>query len=154
MTQETFDSQPGLRAYPVMTRVPAGCAIIPVANDDNDPIVHAGEFVVVDKQQRQAEAGELFVVAHSAGPPEIVEMYTKQHRNSAGPFVGWWTAPYNRPRSHEQVRASPLCRQRIPTCDGPYAGEAGIEYLTSKTVGRVIGIYKPDFDASALRSLN
>lgn len=66
--------QLGLRPFIVFDQVPRGCVVYAVPDNRQMPLLHAGEWVIVDPADRRPVEGELFVIQwQSGGGPRIVE---------------------------------------------------------------------------------
>lgn len=66
--------QPGLRPFIVFDRVPDGCIAYAVADNRQMPLLRAGDWVIVDPDDRSPAEGELFVIQwQSGGGPRVVE---------------------------------------------------------------------------------
>lgn len=146
--------------YPVYDRTPDGCIVHLIGDDDSFPILRAGDFVVVDKSQREPDHAELFLMEyarrHGEKERKIVQLNKRRMNWSGKPANdGWWAVAYNRPRTKEQAEALVAARGVIRCADGPYCGDGeGYEYLKSKIVGRVVGIFQSDFDETRLVKVN
>jgi hypothetical protein len=151
-----------IRSFPVLSAVPAGCFAHLVTDSRSEPVIHAGEFVVVDRNQREPEDGDLYLIRWNTRDVEIVQTvlrpfnFLKNGRTVPG--FGWIVAPYRRPRSQEQadewIRLAEGCRQVVDWfADGPYPvrGEPHGDHLPSKLVGRVIGILEAETEMPEIR---
>lgn len=143
--------QPGLRSFIVYDRLPDGCTAMEIRGDDCLPHIRSGEFAVIDTTDREPINGELFALRYSRGEPVVAQLSLREIRPTeagGGPIACWWAVSCNRPRSHAERMAWGRSGRSIPMADGPYGADAdGLEYLASKLVGRVVGIYAPDFRA-------
>jgi len=125
-----------MRAVPVFGELPPGCHAELVADDRSEPILHIGEFAVVDPDQCEPINGAIFRIRY--GEPgryrrEFVQVWRRDD--------GWWTAPYNRPRSLEEAEKLIWERRMLVCKDGPYPTTGpNVGYLASLLEGRVIGI--------------
>lgn len=133
---------PELRAYPIFEKLPEGCFAHPVSDDDNWPILRAGEFVVVDPNQTEPVLRELFVVNWSNGTRRVAE--TRKWGSWDGIAIGGLR------RRKLMTLAGGECGEPMLWNDGPYPPE----HLREKLAGRVIGILEPSFDETRLRRVN
>ena len=138
----TFEHNPDLRAFPVFDRLFDGLAAHPVTDDDNWPILTAGEFVVIDPAQRDPDVGELFVIQWDSGRRAIVEAILVGSARKL--------AVASLRREPALAMAGTDERQAPRYYDGPYPAEI----LKQKIVGRVVGILQPSFDETMLRRCN
>jgi len=124
---------PEYRALKVFDKLPPGCWLLAVPNDDSHPHLRCAEFAVVDTNDREPARGELFVIRYNGGTPRerlaIVMLFARECQYSSSKFTGWWSGS--------------LCeRQRLPDgtpsryVDGPLLVDAMRER-------RVIGVWGP-----------
>jgi hypothetical protein len=140
--------QPGLRSFVVYDQIPDGCEVHEVQNRDSHPHLRKGDFVIVDTWDRAPCIGELHLIqwkSKRTGERDVVTMEKKRVnvcRGGRGPGVPtelWFVGPYAPQRmmalTGEEVGPA------IRWADGPYRDE----YLDDIIIGRIVGIYEPDF---------
>lgn len=143
--------QPDLRAFIVYDAAPRGWIAHLVTDDATAPILRPGDVALIDPAQRDPIQNELFLIVYGRGQPgerrAIVEMDCRSHFSGTHHFGGWWSHPYNRPRSFEESRRWIEERRRIRFSDGPIdaASPSGMAYLRNMLVGRVVGLLAPSF---------
>lgn len=143
--------QPDLRAFIMYDTAPRGWIPHLITDDEAAPILRPGDVVLIDPTQRDPIHRELFVIDYGRGQPgasrNVVEMKCQDHTDGRREFRGWWSHPYNRPRSRDESRRWIEERRRIRFSDGPIdAGNPdGMLYLRTKLVGRVVGLLSPSF---------
>lgn len=145
--------------YPVYDRTPDGCIVHLIGDDDSFPILRAGDFVVVDKNQCEPDHAELFLMEYERAYEKVLVVKQLNRRlitwSNKPASDGWWAVAYNRPRTKEQAEALVASRGVIRCADGPYRGDGeSYEYLKSKIVGKVVGIFQSDFDETRLVKVN
>ncbi|MBI0475740.1 hypothetical protein D9601_10290 [Sphingomonas sp. MA1305] len=148
--------QPDLRAFVVYGHVPDGCIAHLVTNNDSAPLLHPGDVVLIDTDQRDPIHDDLFLIEYGKGTPQpkkhIVEVMLRSGRYGYGAErpgeyydgVAWFTGAYARPRSYEEY----MRRVRAGTAihggcmiDGPVSNdEGGNAYMRDRLVGRVVGL--------------
>ena len=131
--------QPRL-ALPVLGVIPAGCFGYVLDDDHSEPVLHEGEFAVIDTNDREPENGALFLIEWNSGEREIVETYTRLISKAGIERPAWWTGQYSRPRTREELDRA-IRSGRATTVDGPYAKT---EFLAEKLIGKVVGVLAPD----------
>lgn len=136
--------QPGLRSLIIYSAYPGEHLLFEVTDDGMSPHVNRGEFVIVDESDREPMHGELFLIQWSNGNRRVVEvgLFPKQDcvRPKGEQRGPWWNTYWT--NTMENFDGSPW--KSLRWFDGPYP-EA---HLAEKLVGRVVGIYQPDFRAS------
>ena len=121
-----------IRALEVFKHVPEHCFLHMETDDTHAPQVRAGEFVVVDEEDREPSRGELFLLQWMNGTRGV--MLANQRPCQMKPLPApkelvWWLDPLNN-------RFDP--RKINYTSDGPYS----LDHLRGKVVGRVRGLYQ------------
>ena len=119
------------RAIVSFAALPTNCVAVPVADNASFPHLRVGDIAVVDTTEREPIEHGLFVIEYEGGRgrQQIVELWTKPS--------GWWNgACRSQPHAHLTI---------VDAADGPYSGEDGEAYLSSKLRGRVIGVLEPTF---------
>lgn len=130
----TDAQQPGLRSYIVYDEPPAGCIVFENRRRSVGPHVHTGEFAVVDPTDRDPIHGELFLIEwESTGNRQLVEM---MERDRDGSEHRWYAVTTQRMMNLAGFPSGPT-----RWGDGPYREPD----MRKKLVGRVVGIYQPDF---------
>jgi hypothetical protein len=128
------------RALEMFARLPAGCILHPVLNDDSIPHLRPGEHAVVDTTDTGPQSGELYVIKYSLGTPRerraIVQLSARRHTGPEGDFIGWWSGPLVRPGSAAECEAWMRQGRELRMIDGPRLAEE----IEKALVGRVIGI--------------
>ncbi|OAE39613.1 S24/S26 family peptidase [Brucella intermedia] len=167
---EIATMQPGLRALMMFEKVPEGCVTFPCTDASSMPHVRPGEFVVVDKTDREPVHGELYVVSFG---PRRHQHHICMLRRKTGitwrcsdlPQDGWEVGAVRNDelrtirreldRQHseglprDQFIAALLKAQMATGAwsEGPYASEGdSFDHLCDCLIGRVIGIYAPSFE--------
>ena len=140
--------QPGLRSFIVYDHIPAGCIAFEMQNDDFDPHIRLGDFALIDTNDRDPIHEEFFLIdwksRHEDNRYELAMLTLRAGRygTDAGkcePGFLWFLSSYN-PTQHFSLAGKPILPP-IRWADGPYQEEQAIERI----LGRVIGIYQPDF---------
>lgn len=141
-----FHHQPGLRALMILPSLPLGCLTFQVNHAGFAPHLYAEEFAVIDPADKEPEAGEFYLIT-----------YSSPHRHRGLKFSlcqlkrGW---AYLRPDGSQFVTSHPCAEtERLPRIpyfmashgdgllsEGPFDD---VDYLSSKLVGRVIGVFEP-----------
>lgn len=145
-----------LRALCVYDRPPVDCGTALVPDDAFVPHLKAGEMAVIDPEDREPVAGELFLVKiMSPWEPDgirlrLVQLRPKLTRMStilpdgravpdAEDSVGWWMhfslIRHHGRLSREEVLAA-LQTGTMSLCDGPLPAPG----MRKKIVGRVVGV--------------
>ena len=141
------------RALTVYAAPPEGCGTIPVPDDAFAPHLKAGELAVIDPDDREPAAGEIYVVKISRPREDCgYRLAIVQLRPSRGRIVdpsdpdgegevGWsMHFQISRPQPALKLYATPEEAARnvsaFTICDGPFAADG----IRNKTVGRVIGV--------------
>lgn len=138
----TDATQPGLRSFIVYDELPAGCIAHEVGTETAAPHIRRGEFAVIDPADREPMHGELFLIQWSAGAPQLVEAVHRKGRYGVGPDdatieTRLWFADVRKPMVNLAGEVGAIGRWT----DGPYRSE----HFREKLMGRVVGIYQPDF---------
>ncbi|QHD65757.1 hypothetical protein GS397_00840 [Sphingobium yanoikuyae] len=139
----TDPQQPGLRSYIVYDEPPAGCIVFENVRASVGCHVHTGEYVVIDPSDSDPMHGELFLIQWSTGAQELAETRLREGRYGVGPNGEselcslWWIEVTQRMVGLLSGRASGPTRWG----DGPYREQ----HVREKLIGRVVGIYQPDF---------
>jgi hypothetical protein len=121
-----------IRALEVFDHVPEHCFLHVEKDDTHAPHIRAGEFVIIDEQDREPSRGDLFLLQWMNDTRGI--MLASERPCQMNPLPApkepvWWLDPLNRfdPR-----------RRLNYLSDGPYF----LDQLRQKIVGRVIGLYQ------------
>lgn len=134
--------QPGLRSFIVYDELPEGCIALEVADDSQSPHLNQGEFAVVDTNDREPMHGEMFAIRWSGEKIGLIEARLRLGRYGTGPngemqddclWWGTWRAAIMSLAGAPNVPC--------PWGDGPYREH----HFREKLIGRVVGIYQPDF---------
>ncbi len=140
-------AQPGeFRALTVFDRLPEGCIAFPVVDPHSMPHLRLGEIAVCDRNDREPQHGELFVMQWSSGRQSIMQAAAREHIGIDGkPFTGWWTRNLAASRFSYAERVamircddSEIASAAMTLCytDGPRQ----IEGFRQAIVGRIIGV--------------
>lgn len=138
--------QPGLRAYIVYNELPEGFLSFEVPDSSAEPFLHAGEFVVLDPEDRDPAEGELFVIRWNSGPRDrlhIVRMEQRSirfQRDGATVEDGLWFVGAHAPRQTVSLAGTPIGAP-MRHVDGPFPDA----YCRAISLGKVVGIFEPDF---------
>lgn len=149
MATNPTPTQPGLPSFIVYDHIPEGCIVFEVPDNESLPHVRAGEFVVIDPEDRDPAEGELFVITWKSDIEQrwkIVQMEARfgSYGRGADPseyedryrwFIGA-VAPQRMMNLAGEL-AGPAQRW----ADGPYDDC----YCREICHGKIVGIYKPDF---------
>lgn len=122
------------RALPIYSVIPALCIGYVVTDNRTEPHIRFGEIAVIDTQDREPLAGELFLIRynhplHASGILKLVQIIRKTTPPFGDEKSPFWAAPYA-PQSDVPGYG------KLRMIDGPYDAK----YLREKLVGRVIGI--------------
>lgn len=140
-----FVHQPDLRAQMILPSVPAGHLTMLVDHQGFEPFLYRDEFVVVDPADKEPEAGEFYVIAYksslSAGGLHFVICQLRRGWGYLKPDgVLYCTSnPGPETASWERVPYWYANHGRGSTSEGPMFAD----YLKSKLVGRVVGLFVP-----------
>lgn len=121
-------------------RLPEDCIAFEVKDNRIAPHLRAGDFAVIDTSDRAPMHGELFVLQWNDGSQQVVEI--AKHAKPEN-IVGWdgiadyWNAHWRMTMQTPGQGTSLSMRWG----DGPYREDG----IASKLIGRVVGIYQPDF---------
>lgn len=133
-----------LESLQVFSDVPEGCRLVLVSNDNCEPLIHAGEFAIVDARRRSPVFGSVYAIDQSNGAA-IWRLYDPAAIGICssdvfylGPPVSQTYAEVSDLVRHTRAGRRIICR----VADGPICGSA----LRPKIVGEVIGIYRSDLD--------
>jgi len=134
--------QPGLRSYIVFDHIPDGCIAVEVVDRSAAPHLNRGDFVLVDTADREPAHGEHSVIRWSSGEMQVVDLRLKPGRYGACidgkyEFDALWWAQWQGAMYRLDGRAAEVSTWG----DGPYRAEQ----LAEKLVGKVVGIYQPNF---------
>ena len=123
-----------MRSFIVSDWLPIGHEVVEITTEDVAPHLHSGDFAIVDPSDREPAHDELFIVQWNSGrrAPVII----RQMEN--GGATHWKACMWNTFSSAD----SSLSR-RVMWFDGPYE----LEGMRQKIIGRIVGIYQPDFRA-------
>jgi hypothetical protein len=143
-----------LEPLQVFAGVPAGCRIILVPTDKCEPLLHAGEFAVVDTTRREPRDGALVAIRQSIGDV-IWRLKDLGHDHGLKNHDGsptlercfYLSPPVPNARSAAEAFALLRAAGRPRLSDGP----VGDAYVRDRIVGEVIGVYRSD-DEAALTS--
>lgn len=134
--------QADLRSFIVYDEMPAGCIAHEVTDRSAEPHFRHGDFAIVDTSDRDPFNGEMFLIEWSNGNRSVVEAVGREYhirpRDGSAPRdeLGW-TAEFRNVVSSLDGSGA----RNMRWFDGPYREE----HFREKLVGRVIGIYEPDF---------
>jgi len=122
----------------VHTDVPRGCELQLVKNGSCEPYFHAGEFVVIDLNDRAAVDGEVYSIQWQGGQRSIMRLQITDvafGQKLSEPVANFWPLF----KYKKDARGIPLPGQPL------YLGDGGlpIQYLPDKLRGRVLGVYCP-----------
>lgn len=142
--------QPGLRSFIIYDELPAGCISFEIKDAENADHFSAGEFLVVDTSDRKPMHGEMFLVKlHTNRRGDDIrplECFRRagMYGNPAASGFAWYLGPTRR---HDiKTLGGEVIVRNTRWVDGPYGSDGeGFDYLCGKLVGRIIGIYQPDF---------
>ena len=129
-----------LRALTMFADVPPRHISFPVANQYAMPHLKPGEFAIVDTTDRAPQHGELYVIeySHPLGPyRQIVQV-----RNCRKGVCGrprWMVGDLVRLKTAKEIDRALAARVPLRCSDGPYE----TDYLTTKLVGRIVGVLSP-----------
>lgn len=128
--------QPGLRAFIVCDRLPEGCVAYLVTDRWNEPLLRAGEWVIVDPEDTVPDHGELFVLqwqTGNVGPQVVVTNYMEK--------LGCWGVGGTKPIFAETADGPVLLQ-------GARLGDFGYKthQLQERIKGRVVGILEQNFE--------
>lgn len=126
--------QPGLRSFIVYDELPAGCFAIEIEDDENHRHLHLGDFAIIDPTDTDPIDGELYLIERSGGRRQIVEAQSSPFRTPDRFMIAPTTV-------RAMFTAGGEFGRRLRFMDGPYSRE----YLQETFLGRVTGIYQPDF---------
>lgn len=132
--------QPGLRSFIVYDQIRESDLVFEVTGEEADPHLQPGDFALVDTTDREPNQGELFLVEFMNGRRQIcetVERFGCYVQNGVSEEKNlWWL------RWKMNIRSlSGAVNDRATYADGPY----DTTQVTGKIVGKVVGIYEPDF---------
>jgi hypothetical protein len=153
-------STPEYRALELMSVLPAGCIAFPVVDGWSAPHLKPGEFAVVDTNDREPANGELYVITWSPGTDhekrEITQITGRmmvvcdpQTHEPLPPAIRWFAGDYVRPRGRDELQDWIAKGRVLRLSEGPFR----TEHLREKLVGRIIGIYAPDFEEGSLKAV-
>ena len=134
--------QPGLRSFIVYDEVPDNCVIHEVRDDGVAPHFVRGEFALADIEDRTPINDELFLIQWNSGDREVALLKKRTFNfwdpktQTSAPGEGWMIVTKS-----FMVTLGTGERESVRWADGPYDEE----HLMEKIVGRVVGIYEPDF---------
>ncbi|WP_126173464.1 hypothetical protein [Altericroceibacterium xinjiangense] len=126
--------QPGLRSFIVYDEMPKGFITHEQAGDQNSPHMREGEFAVIDTSDRHPMQGEMFLVQWMNGNRSIMTTEI---------IDGWPGWVFSTCRGEMMCNLDGSPDRRVRWVDGPYK----LVHAMEKIVGRVVGIYHPDFRA-------
>lgn len=144
----TSGSQPDLRPYVVHTHLPAGC-LAHIVREATCPLLHLGETIVVDPNDRTIAAGDLFVMESGRFSPRgpsrsVVEFKQRTYciRDDDGEFrdAPCWSALFY----SEMIPLDGSPSTPIRFSDGPVK-LCNASYFEDRIVGRIVGILQPGF---------
>ncbi len=132
--------QPGLRSFIVYNGIRADDLVFEVTGHEAEPHLKAGDFAVIDTDDREPIHGEMYLIEFAGGQRTICEVVQRHgHYGKGGVYEAgyrWWL--------QWRVNVWKLSGEvdyRPTFADGPYA----TEHVMEKIVGKVVGIYEPDF---------
>lgn len=135
---------PQASPYIVFEQLPHGCFALEVTDYDSEPLIHRGEFVVIDPNDCEPVFGSLFLRRYNSVPDlAIVEVLVSPFRKpSPGRKSRVMLASHNRPRTIDEQVACLKVGGRMGWADGPFEVEGPLAwYIGSIILGRVIGLY-------------
>lgn len=154
MSAAAIPAQPEYRALTVYDHLPEGCIAQLVTDNYSAPHIRAGEFVVVDTNDREVRHLETYVIEWNGGSRNVCEAVSKEFNwcDKSIPRQGWSVRSISGLRGKaalEAVNAAIANNQPgvatevvgLAWSEGPFRSDDG--YLESKLVGCVIGIYAP-----------
>ncbi len=116
-----------------------------VQDDLCEPLLTAGDYVIIDTSLKTPENDKLFLVQWSTGNRQVMQLGAHEFTNSEGKFTGWMIAPFRRPRTRDAADMWTQHMRMIDWCsDGPYTAE-GIRTIL---VGQVVGRCNPEGGAN------
>lgn len=132
--------QPEYRALQVYSDVPSGCELHLINDHCHAPHLRAGEWAVVDTEDRAIVFGELFLVQQTRN-----QQVWQVRRGDENPIYSYdaerptaWLRPLNGPRTMADVEERWRRGQPVYCSDGPIQ----LDYLAERVIGRVVGIYQ------------
>jgi hypothetical protein len=133
--------QPGLRAFIVCDRIPEGCKAYVVPDNRQLPHLRAGEWVVVDPDDRVPTHGDLFMIQWQSGRagPQVVEAGLMRNLSQQRGEPYW--AVGARHRGAHNATALVFGEPGQIIGDFPYRSEQ----LTERFLGKVVGILEHAF---------
>ncbi|WP_019831769.1 hypothetical protein [Sphingomonas sp. PR090111-T3T-6A] len=141
--------QPDLRAFIIYTALPKGCIAFEVPDNTSSPYLCAGEFVVIDPEDRDPAEGELFVITWKSDVRQkwqIVRMDLRWGRYGNGSDAStyeerfmWFIGGVAPDRMMNSVGHPVGCP--IRRADGPY----NADYCREISHGKIVGILESDF---------
>ncbi|WP_185982845.1 hypothetical protein [Aureimonas mangrovi] len=108
-------------------------------NDKDAPHIRAGEWVVVDPNDREAVKGELFLVQWSGGRRSVMQTTSRIVERC-------WNSRGEEFRNKEFWTLRSI-GHALSLSDGPLHPD----HLRDIIVGRVIGLFEPTFDEASLK---
>jgi hypothetical protein len=138
------------RAFQIFDHVPPGCKLFPIRENNHVPHLRAGEFAVVDHQDREYQFGEVYLINFSKGAHRsIMQVKKKPLRGSCDPSVteGIWFLPLCKPRFLPNGDLD--WSHPVYMSDGPL----NPKYLPDYLAGRVIGIFEARDDGPPPRMI-
>lgn len=135
--------QIGPAPYIVYDHLPQGCFAFEVANNECEPLVHRGEYAVIDPNDREPEIGSLFLRRfQSSDRLAIVEMVRSPFMELAPtPRGSVLLVSHRRPRSVEERTAWLEAGEMGGWADGPFKIDGPLAaYLGTTIIGKVIGL--------------
>ncbi|MGE0284075.1 MAG: hypothetical protein AB7P20_26150 [Rhizobiaceae bacterium] len=141
---------PAYRALMVYDRLPAGCIAFLCTDAYSEPHIRSGEWVIVDTTDTIPRNGEVYVIEWMGGRRNICQAHRRPSRciNAAPGAQQWLVGGLSNPRGRAAMEAALAAyvggdapMQSGGWSEGPYADDC--EYLASKLVGCVIGLYEP-----------
>lgn len=142
-----------LEPLQVFTGIPMGCRLVLISNNNCEPLIRAGEFVVVDTARREPTFGSLYAIAQSNGPT-VWRLYDPlalgAYRSTAGQQEETYYLGPPVPQTFSEVsELAQRSRGTLLTCrmsDGSMYGSA----LRPKIIGQVIGVFRSDVELDRL----
>jgi hypothetical protein len=134
--------QSGLRSFVIVDELPLDCIAYEVPDNCVEPHIRESEFAVVDTNDAEPMHGELFLIEWNSGRRQIVELAERTYNlwddetRTAAPGLAWVSLINS---SMTQMATGETVPIRF--ADGLIMKEG----LREKLVGRVGGIYQPDY---------
>ena len=145
-TTSSAAPQPCLRSYIVYNELPAGCIAFEVPDDSSAPFLLAGEFVVIDPEDREPAEGEFFAITWKSDIRQkwrVVQMHLRAGRYGKGNMFEdgrLWFIGALAPQQMISLTGYPIGKA-MRRVDGPFYDD----HCREISHGKIIGIFEPDF---------